>query len=419
MLRRALRAATASVPGAVHLNVPVNVLTDETAAPPKQAKVAAIPRTHLPPGIVTTIADALSQVQHPVVLAGLGAKLSGAGAALTELAERTGALVATTIKGKGVFPEDHALSVGCIGPFGGTPKAHATVLSERVDFLLVLGSSMGELATLGWDQRLVANRRVCQIDLNPLHIGRTLPVDIPAVADVRAAVEDLVTCLPERVLTPCVNTSWVERRTDCSMLSGSTVVRLLSEICPDDVLLYVDNGNCLGWVGEQYVARLSGSIYCSLNTGCIGYATPAAIGGKFAKPGRPVVALTGDAAFAMTGMDIHTAVEYELPITWVVLNNGGNGMVSCIQNMLFERSSGAMYDNTIDFATIARGLRVSSSTVTSADEFTIALKTALIAGKPHLIDAWVDPCEVPWGLRARADRLRGLDSGLRAEQQVR
>lgn len=105
----------------------------------------------------------------------------------------------------------------------------------------------------------------------------------------------------------------------------------------------MDNGNCLSWLGQRYVSRSTDSIHVSLNVGAMGYSAGAAVGGALSAPQRPVVALTGDAAYAMGGMETHTAAEYGLAVVWIVLNNSGNAMVLNVQDGAFRRSDGVMY----------------------------------------------------------------------------
>ncbi|WP_031517378.1 thiamine pyrophosphate-dependent enzyme [Streptomyces sp. NRRL F-5123] len=121
---------------------------------------------------------------------------------------------------------------------------------------------------------------------------------------------------------------------------------------------------------------------------------------------RPVVAVVGDAAFAMGGMEIHTAAELGLAVVWIVLNNSGNAMVANLQNLLFGRESGALYTHPLDAAAIARGLGARAALVRTLGEFASALDDALHSNAPFVIDARVDGDEMPWSLRGRAEALR-------------
>lgn len=409
LMRHAIHTATAPLPGAVHLSVPTDVLTG-AASRCTRSRLPHVPPTHMPLTTAKQLAETLLQAERPVILAGQGAKLSGAEEALRAVAELGAIPVATTLKGKGVFPEDHDLALGVFGSYGGTARAHSALLSDQVDVLLVLGSSMGELSTFGWDPRLAAGRTVCQIDADPLQIGRTFPVDLAAVADAQAALDDLLAAIPRhrQPIRPSSSQPMprsTDLQDDAPVLRASAVVARISETRPKDTLLFVDNGNCLGWVGEDYVAKPPGKIFFSLNVASMGYAIPATIGASFAMPDHPILAILGDGAFTMSGMDIHTAVEQQLSIIWVVLNNGGNAMVANIQQLLYGRTPGSLYDTNVDIAAVARGLGAQANVAANLDELDHALKIALDAGGPYLIDTRVDPNEIPWALSGRAATL--------------
>jgi acetolactate synthase-1/2/3 large subunit len=177
------------------------------------------------------------------------------------------------------------LAVGVFGTAGGNPRAHDLLLSAETDQLMVIGSSLGEFSTFGWNPRLSAARTMIQIDNDPQRLATTFHVDLPVVADARQALADLLAVLPHRSVDPAPEAP--VSRTDTptlqavsTSLHASDVVARLSRLCPDDTLLFVDNGNCLGWVGIGYTVRGPGQMYCSLNLGSMGYSVPAAIGAR-------------------------------------------------------------------------------------------------------------------------------------------
>ncbi|WP_242903051.1 thiamine pyrophosphate-binding protein [Actinomadura terrae] len=413
---RAIRTATSDLPGAVYLGLPGDVLSAPEPPEGRRRALPAVPARRADRAQIEALSEAIATARNPVIFAGQGAKVSGAGPQLVTLAERRGIPVATTTKGKSVFPEEHPLSLGVFGTYGGSPETHGAVLSEDVDLLLVLGSSLGEVSTFGWDERLTAGRTICQVDADPLQIGRNFPVDHAVVADVRSALDDVLALLAP-LDAPCPRVPVRSAATDRSdvlqkghpVLRASALTARLNSTLPRDALIFIDNGNSLCWIGEQYVSRPPGEIFCSINLACMGYAIPASIGAKMARPERPVVAVVGDAAFAMTGMEIHTAVEQHLDVIWIVLNNGGNAMVTNLQEVIFSNAPGSSYSRPLDAAAIARGLGAEAATATTLPQFDQALSTALDHGAPWLIDARVDRDEIPWSLRGRAEVLRAED----------
>jgi acetolactate synthase-1/2/3 large subunit len=317
--------------------------------------------------------------------------------------------VATTIKGKGAFPERHPLSLVVFG-FGGHPLAEEYVCSDEVDVLLVVGSSLGELQTNGWDPRLGRNRTVIQIDIDPLEIGKNYPVDVSIVGDARSVLDALANSLSfisQKQLRHTVSAleqmrAKISRYYQAEELQGSAelfksqaLVAKMNEILPDDTLVFVDNDDSLRWIGQYYEVRQTGTMFMATNVAAMGYAVAASIGGKIAAPDRPVVALLGDAAFAMNGMELHTAAEYHIPVIWIVLNNGGHGMVYNSETLIAGHSNERVFHKPLDVAMIASGLGVQSVKATNLAEFTAALRQALEAHAPFVIDALVESNQVP------------------------
>ena len=355
----------------------------------------------------------------PALLVGHGINLSGAWSPLLDIAEALHIPVATTLKGKSAFPERHALSLGVFG-FGGHPLADEYLLSDEVDVLVIVGTSLGEFQTHGWDPKLAHNRTVIQIDIDPLEIGKNYPVDMSIVGDAKATLEALaeaLASLPQE--TPRYSRSVLEhmrtkigRYYNAEELQGQAelfkpqaLVAKMNEVLPDETLVFVDNGNSLSWIGQYYEARQTGNVFLATNVASMGYAVAASIGGKIAAPDKPVIALVGDSAFAMNGMEVHTAADYHIPVIWIVLNNGGHGMVYNGETLLSGRSFLTIFQKPLDVSAIAHGLGVRTFKVTNIEEFEDSLRQALEAQEPCVIDALVDLEEIPRSLQRRADTL--------------
>jgi acetolactate synthase-1/2/3 large subunit len=424
LVRRALRTALTGRQGAVHLNLPADVVKQ-----PVWIEDLSINkyRSHVTPvgdeQAINQVARLLQKARQPAFFVGHGVNMSGAWKPLQHIAEAVHAPVATTLKGKSAFPEQHPLSLGVFG-MGGHPFADEYLLSDEVDLLVIIGTSLGELQTYGWEPKLVANRTVIQIDIDPLEIGKNYPVDVSIVGD----AHKILTSLEEALRSALASNSASERRDNpllerirtrhvryyqaeqlqgaVPILKPSALVTKMNEILPPETLLFVDNGNCFSWAGQYYVARQPGTVFMALNVASMGYAVAAAIGGKVAAPDRPVVALVGDGAFAMNGMEVHAAVDAGIPVIWIVLNNGGHGMVYNGEILLRGRSSSTVFHTPLDISTIARGLGARAFKATTLAEFTASLQLALDAQEPCVIDALVDLEEIPRALQRRADTLK-------------
>ncbi|HET8843049.1 MAG TPA: thiamine pyrophosphate-binding protein, partial [Ktedonobacteraceae bacterium] len=431
VVRRAIRTALTGRQGAVHLSLPANLMRQ--LVPPQQA--AAISTSPFRSAAryageceaLQRVAQLLLKAQCPALLVGHGVHRAGAWEALRRVAEALEIPVATTMKGKSALVETHPLSLGVFG-FGGHPLAEAYILSEDIDVLLVVGSSLGELQTNGWDPALTRHRTVIQIDIDPLEIGKNYAVDASLVGDAALILEELAERLESEAPVKPRGNPLLERlrsqherfyraqdlQEGQELLKPQAVVTRMSEMLPGETLLFVDNGNGMSWVGQYYVARQTGTIHCAMSVGSMGYATAAAIGGKLAAPHRPVVVLVGDGAFAMNGMEVHTAVDYDIPVIWVVLNNGGHGMVYTGEKLLSGRSFCSVFRKPLDIAGVASGLGAQAFKIRTLEEFTQSLVQALALHRPCVLDVMVDLEEVPSTLQRRAETLKNF-FGMKAE----
>lgn len=420
LIRKVIRTALTGRPGAVHLNLPADLVKQPAPFEPLPvtkyySHTSAAGDKHA----IQQVAQVLKTANMPALLVGHGINLSGAWSPLLRIAEALNIPVATTLKGKSAFPERHALSLGVFG-FGGHPLADEYLLSDQVDVLVIIGTSLGEFQTHGWDPKLAYNRTVIQIDIDPLEIGKNYPVDMSIVGDAKAVLEALAEALAPLVpKTPGYSYRVLERmraeigryynaeelQGQAELLKPQALVAKMNEVLPDETLVFVDNGNSLSWIGQYYEARQTGTVFLATNVASMGYAVAASIGGKIAAPDKPVVAVVGDGAFAMNGMEVHTAADYQIPVIWVVLNNGAHGMVYNGETLLFGKSHATVFQKPLDVSAIARGLGVQSFKVTNLKEFEDSLRWALEAQQPCVIDALVDLEEVPRSLQRRANTL--------------
>jgi acetolactate synthase-1/2/3 large subunit len=363
------------------------------------------------------VAKLLANAKRPAILAGHGVTVSRAWDELYKLAANRKIPVATTPKAKGVFPEQDPLSLGVFGGFGGHPRAEAYLLADYVDVLLVIGSSMNEIATNSWDPNLKPQEALVQIDVDPREIGKNYAVDVGLVGDARATLheinEQLAVLGPPPPAEPDPLNNLREeiprhlgteyRDAPDRPFKPQRLVEVLREAIPDDALLFIDNGNSLLWGGHYFEARRPNTYFLSIGMASMGIAGPAAIGAKLGAPRKKVVALVGDGAFAMNGMEVHTAADHRIPVVWVVLSNGGLGMVYHGERMILGEDLGACrYNIPIDVAAMARAMGATAFVADSPQTFREAMDRALETRGPSVIDATVDGEEVPHLLAKRA-----------------
>lgn len=409
-VRAALRTMRSGRPGPAHLNIPLDYISrpaaPEAVVPPERFRPAA---ELFDRRAVRAAVGALRAARRPVILAGGGVNSARAWEPLRVLAERLGAPVATTFRAKGALPEDHPLSLGVFG-YAGHPATQEYVLSPETDVLLVAGSSLGEVSTCGFDPRL-GRKQLLHLDVDPHAIGRNYPVAVSLQGDAGAVLVELLyelarqegpgpaSCRMPRVPQRALPTEGPS----LDALKPQAVLRELSAALPRDAMLFVDNGTIRTWCGQYLPALSPGSFFVNMGMASMGWATAAVVGAKLARPERPAVALVGDAAFAMNGMEVHTAVELGLPVTWVVLNNGGHGMIYHGERAQFGgKFRSSVFGRALDVAGIARGLGARAERVRAPGELAAALACAPDDG-PLVLDVVADLSEAPpMGARVRA-----------------
>jgi acetolactate synthase-1/2/3 large subunit len=415
MMRHLLRTCLTGRPGPVHFSLPADMMKR-----PVTGEVWPFEQYRSQPELfdrrsVREAVSLLARARRPAILAGYGVHLSGGSAELRKLAERLNTPVATTPKAKGVFPEDHPLSLGVFG-LAGSPQADAALLSPETDLLLVVGSSLSEAATHAWDPRLAAGRSLLQIDADPMEIGKNYPVRTGLVGDAKRVLLEIGFELEREVqrMEPApdfrarLDAVWELKRThprcvnlastnDVSVpLKPQRVVAELRRALPDDAILFVDIGNVMAWAIHYFEVRRPGSFFINMGFGSMGHGAAAAIGGKLAAPHRPVVALVGDAAFAMNGMEVHTAVENNIPVIWVVQNNGGHGMVHLGETMQFKgKFNTALFRQPVDIVQMAQSLGALAFKAERPGEVEKFVRLALAANMPTVIDARIDRETMP------------------------
>ena len=424
LLRTAIRTAKSGRPGAVHLNMPANMLR-------RPVSVRAVrPAAQVPSAVVdleaiARTAELLMNARRPCVLAGHGVELAGASDALMQFARSARVPVMTSPKGKGVFPETDPLSVGVLG-FGGHERAEKYLQSGEIDLLLVVGSSLNEFVTNAWSLPLSGAHQLVQIDIDPTVIGRNYPVDVAVTADAGAALRELtrrsIEVADRTVKRDSGPLSHVRETTPrhlaAAMIQSDSVPlkpqRLMKELrhaMPDDALLFVDNGTSIIWGVHYFEIRQPRTFYIDLGLASMGAAVAGVVGGALAAPGRRCVALVGDAAFAMNGFEVHTAVDERLPIVWVVLNNNGHGMVYQGDQLMRGRDLGAsQFKHALDSAAVGRSLGARGIRVTTPAELQRALADAFLHDGPTVIDAVIDPEEVAPTLARRVQTLANFMS---------
>jgi len=334
------------------------------------------------------------------ILAGAGVEHAEAAASLLKFAETWDIAVATTLRAKGIFPEDHPLSLGVFG-YAGTHHARMALLDNPPDLLLVLGSGLSERDTMHWSLRLCPARALC-VNLNTSAIAAHLSAS-SVVGDAGAYLswlEDRVDQVSSSLdATRAARKEWLAgiraqpRFQDPENCDSSAIpihpARVVSELrkaLPRDGILLVDSGAHRAFAGHYWQSYAPLTYISATNLGPMGWAIPAAVGVQCAQPEKKVAVITGDGCMHMHGMEVATAARYQLPIIYVVINNGALGNVWLRAHQLGPVPAELTTLPDLDWAGFSRGLGGNGITVTNPEELERAFESALHNQGPTVID---------------------------------
>ncbi len=384
-LDQAFAALTGGRPGPVLLEVPLDVLRGSwpaTSSAPPPAPVAP-PRPD--PAEVAALADFLQRQPRLLLLAGGGVVSAGADAVLMQLAERLGAPVFHTAMGKSAVPADHPLAAGL--PWWKATSdltnmgAFFSPLFGEADAVLAVGCRFTQLATGSWTMPLP--KSLGQIDVDAREIGRHYPVAAGVCADARLALEALLEALPPQPRVP-----WARPQPSREpwRLGGCDFVGALRRALPRDAIVAADITR-LGYILlAEFPVYQPRTFLHPAGFVAMGHGLPAALGAQAAFPERPVVAIEGDGCFQMCGLELATAVQERLPVVTVVVNDGALTLIKAIQQRRYEsRFLGVDLKNP-DFATFAQAFGVRCWQADDEPSFETALREALAARAPALIE---------------------------------
>ncbi|MGB5756456.1 MAG: thiamine pyrophosphate-dependent enzyme [Acidimicrobiales bacterium] len=341
---------------------------------------------------VARAAAMLAAAKRPMIIVGNGAR--GQMGEVIELAERLGAPVATTFKGKGLIADDHRLGCGVMGR-SGTPVA--SWFMNESDLVLVFGASFANHTGIADYKPLI------QVDFDPMALGRFHPVELPLQGHVGVTARQLLAALPSELAAAVMDGEVIERReiwlaekrrriadTSEAGVGSAAAMDSLSRLVPADAVIAVDVGNNTYSFGRYFEVSGSQDVLMSGYLGSIGFAFPAAMG-AWAAVGdtRPVVSVSGDGGFGQYAMELTTSVKYDMNITHFLLNNSELGKISKEQ----RAANWDVWQTSLhnpDFAAFAELCGARGFRVTDPDQLDDAVDAALAHPGPALVDIIAD-----------------------------
>jgi acetolactate synthase-1/2/3 large subunit len=414
IMERAFHLSQTGRPGPVLVDVPMDIFSADLPVD----SFAKVPAAMAPPTIdadtAARIVDALANAERPVLYAGGGVLSGRATAELRALAEALELPVGHTLMGKGCLPEDHPLLLGQTG-FWGTPISNDTC--RHADLILAVGTRLAEANSSSWDARFtfsIPPTRLMHIDADPAEIGRNYPTELGVVADAKSALAALAHAASgtshrsrgrlreeiargRRAFAAHWDHQWISNQFP---MRPERILSELRKAVPADGFIVTDVGWNKNGVAQQFPITVPGTFITPSGLATMGFGPAAVLGVKLAHPTRAAVSLVGDGGFSANPSVIATAMEADLPVIWLVMDNAAFGTIAGLESMHYGTGFGCLFERKgqpyrADYAAMARSFGARGVMIRSADELGPALQEALASDLPTVIQAAMENAPTP------------------------
>ncbi|CAI6085662.1 thiamine pyrophosphate-binding protein [Cohnella sp. JJ-181] len=392
--QHALEKAYSGVKGPVHLSVAADVLAERIPEFEMDLPEAVYPVA----SNLDKCRDIINLPGKKVIFLGKGVHSSRAYREVKMLAEIFNIPVMTTPGGKGVFESDHHLSLGAFG-LGGTEESSAYV-ECGLDLMIVIGTKLSDMSLAGLKPSQYP-KKVIQFDMDQTFIGKSMEVEtLPIMGDIQTNLHALfdkldykeITKMPFDIRDYKVEAPSVEIK---SPLSAVEAVKVMSAALDDDTIVFGDDGSHTFYAIKHYGIKRPGTFFFDDVFGTMGHAIGYSIGAQMAKPDAKIVCLTGDGCTFMHGTEISTAVNYGANVIFIVFNNGKIDMVDTGMTLNLGKAVGTVYPTMLDVQKFAESMGALSFKCFDAEELREAIEKAKLAKATVVIEAMVDPTELP------------------------
>ncbi len=426
-IRQAWKTMMTGRPGPVVLDVPFDIFKEaagEDTPKPEEWNANISSRCGADPEGVVKAVDMLLSAERPVIIVGQGVRYGGAADDLLQLAELLNIPVAASASGLGAIDTKHPLAVGLVARNGHYQANHAT---RQADVLLALGVRFDDRTSSSWLPGYSFNippTKLIHVDIDPDEIARNYPVALGLMADVRTFLRQVLAEIKSRRdvdKRADARKKWVADiagyrkqwnefiapgfTDDSSPINPQRAAHEIDKCLPEDAILVSDIGIHHNWLLQYTNPKRPDSLIGSMGFGPMGFGVAGVLGAKLAAPHRPCISVCGDGAFLMHASVLATAVEYKIPVVWVVWNNYAYGSIRGLQRGYLggreiatdfkHPDTGLPYNP--DFAAMARSAGVEGVSIDKAGDLGDAIRAGIATGRPYLIDANINGDTNPGG----------------------
>lgn len=414
VMHRAFNAMLTGRPGPVHVEIPLDVQVQSTDIDVQDlAKRLPVGKTRPDQRAVEKAITLLLDADRPCIVVGGGAISADASPEVVKLAEALGIPVVFTWNGKGAIPEDHALCAGTVG-WPGTVPANST--AAGADVVMSIGCRFTDWSASSYRKGSafsIPSSKLIHLDIDPHEIGKNYETECGVLGDIKLALQDIlagISAEQARVArdrresylagVDALKKAWeetLERRRAYEPMPTTMLrtLRALRTVLPRHGIVTVGSGHPQSSTKQAFPVYEPRTHITSGSYSSMGFAVPAAIGAKLAKPDVPVVCIIGDGDFMMSVQELAMCVMYDIPVVFLVLNNSGYVSIRDGQNGLMGRNIGSEFNHhagnqsaySVKFPDLARSFGFEFATrVTESRDLESTLKRALDCGGPALVE---------------------------------
>ena len=390
-LRRAFSIAKSGRPGPVLVDITKDVTAATYEYEPKTPEAIAPSIEKITEEGLDHDVSLIRESKKPYIFVGGGSIISGAAEEVRELAHHIQAPVCDTLMGKGAFPGTDKLYTGMLGMHGTKTSNYGVT---KCDLLIVLGARFSDRVT-GNAAKFANNAKIVQIDVDAAEINKNVVVESSIIGDVKEVLKRL-----NAKLEPMHHDEWIAEIEAMKEkfplkheegLTGPFVIEEIYKATDGQAVITTDVGQHQMWAAQYYKYKEPRTLLTSGGLGTMGYGLGAAIGAKMGRPEKTVVNIAGDGCFRMNMNELATAARCGRQLIQIVMNNHVLGMVRQWQTLFYgKRYSSTVLDDSVDFVKLSEALGAKAIRVTKMEDVEPALKMALAAEGPVVLDCWID-----------------------------
>ena len=405
-LEDAIDTAKRGRPGPVLLDLPLNI----QRATIEPSSLLSYDNNHndqldnankIDENLMYHVAKLIKSSCRPIILAGGGVRLAKAQDELLRLSHNAGIPVVTSLMGIDAFPHDDPLFVGMIGTYG---NRYANLAIANSDLVIALGTRLDTRQTGTKPETFGRGAKIIHVDIDPVELNNKIEVEHAINSDIRMFLCELNNhdfgfgC--NKVSINSWNDtikSFKEKYPSFSMPAGDAIapnyfMHILSKLLPEDAIVCVDVGQNQMWAAQSLDIKGTQRFLTEGGMASMGCALPMAIGASFAKPGKPIIVITGDGGFQLNIQELETVYHHSLPIKIILLNNACYGMVRQFQEQYFNGrcQSTVIGYSAPDFQRVVSAYKISSMKITGNDEITDALESLFSDLNPRFLEVGIE-----------------------------